>query len=408
MEKYNKYHESLDIDCGYNKPKEITKNNDCCCGGINLPSHDNEIEILIRQLKREVKELLKTTEARLLCQDKKIAETMVYIKNNLSNALRDLLNSMLESGQLEDLITGVVENAIELLEYDVNILKNDMTQAKANISSLQSDVINLKSNKTGFSEYEETSIDSTFQNVEISHEYYDNSIIYITKIKNIEKLSCLPTNGDPTININTNRTNVIDYSKTNDNYKIYVNAGMSGINIFDGVVNETTRLDCTGYFGFTSDNQMKFYDGINNTITSQQLVNDGIVNCIPAFVPIIENGNLYDFNTIASQSSTNEIARKFSESLSVKNPRQLIANDTEGNYYIYSIFGRTTNNEGLDYYQMQDYFRDKGFLNVFNLDGGGSTQTVINKENLIAPSQDFALGYRIVPSVIGFKLKEVN
>ena len=52
MEKYNKYHESLIIDCCDKLPKPKKKNNDCCCGGINLPSHDNEIEILIRQLKK--------------------------------------------------------------------------------------------------------------------------------------------------------------------------------------------------------------------------------------------------------------------------------------------------------------------------------------------------------------------
>ena len=60
MEKYNKYHESLDIDCGCGEiPKPKTSNN--CCGGISLPSHDNEIEILIRQLKNEVNKLMKTT-----------------------------------------------------------------------------------------------------------------------------------------------------------------------------------------------------------------------------------------------------------------------------------------------------------------------------------------------------------
>lgn len=108
MEKYNKYHESLDIDCcdkEINKPK---KKSNCCCDGINLPSHNNEIEVLIKQLKREVKELLQTTQAKLLCQDKKIAETMVYIKNNLSNYIRDLLDSMLLSGELEQIIKDTV------------------------------------------------------------------------------------------------------------------------------------------------------------------------------------------------------------------------------------------------------------------------------------------------------------
>lgn len=41
MEKYNKYHESLNIDCcdkEINKPKVKS---DCCCGGINLLLHNN-------------------------------------------------------------------------------------------------------------------------------------------------------------------------------------------------------------------------------------------------------------------------------------------------------------------------------------------------------------------------------
>ena len=125
MEKYNKYHESLDIYCCDKLPKpKNKKNNDCCCEGMSLPSHDNEIEILIRQLTKEVKDLMKTTEARLLCQNKKIDETMVYIKNNLSNALRDLLNSMLESGQLEELIQSIISDSQVLLENQIEELKS--------------------------------------------------------------------------------------------------------------------------------------------------------------------------------------------------------------------------------------------------------------------------------------------
>lgn len=123
MEKYNRYHESLDIDCGCNdtpKPKKSSN----CCGGISLPSHDNEIEILIKQLKKEVKDLMKTTEAKLLCQDKKIAETMVYIKNNLSNALRILLNAMLESGELDELITNIINDSQALLQNQIDELKS--------------------------------------------------------------------------------------------------------------------------------------------------------------------------------------------------------------------------------------------------------------------------------------------
>lgn len=121
MERYNKYHESLNIDCDCNEPKKLTKSNDCC-NGINLNSKDNEIEVLIRQLKREVKQLMQTTQAKLLCQDKKIAETMVYIKNNLSNAIRNLLDSMLTSGELEEIISQtILDNISEMEQYFIEL-----------------------------------------------------------------------------------------------------------------------------------------------------------------------------------------------------------------------------------------------------------------------------------------------
>lgn len=114
MDRYNKYNETLNIDCCNQKPRNKKNNN--CCGGSSLPSHDNQIEILIMQLKREIKELMNTTTAKLLCQDKKISETMVYVKNNLSNSIRDLLNSMQYSGELDEIITDTITSEISELQ----------------------------------------------------------------------------------------------------------------------------------------------------------------------------------------------------------------------------------------------------------------------------------------------------
>ena len=122
MENYNKYNETLNIDCCNKKTTAKTvKSSNSCCGGESLPSYNNEIEVLINQLKREVKKLMKNTEAKLLCQDKKIAETMVYIKNNLSNSIRTLLDSMLESGEMEDIITDTI---LEALNHKINYVTN--------------------------------------------------------------------------------------------------------------------------------------------------------------------------------------------------------------------------------------------------------------------------------------------
>lgn len=93
----------------------------CCNEGCSLPSTgSNEYEIALDQLKKEVKKLMETTTARLLCQDKKIADTCVYIKDNLSNAIRELLDNMLSSGELDDIITDVINDTIELLEFKLN------------------------------------------------------------------------------------------------------------------------------------------------------------------------------------------------------------------------------------------------------------------------------------------------
>lgn len=128
---YNRYNENLNIDCECNKPlPKVKEKSNCCCEG-GLPSHSNEIEILVRQLKREVKDLMTTTEAKLLCQDKKIAEMVTYIKNNLSNAIRTLLDTMIQTHEIDDIITSVLEdyNQISLLgvKFNSNIIANDDT-----------------------------------------------------------------------------------------------------------------------------------------------------------------------------------------------------------------------------------------------------------------------------------------
>lgn len=114
------------------------KNN--CCGGTSLPSYNNELEILVRQLQREVKTLMETTEARLLCQSKKIDETMVYIKNNLSNALRDLIDSMLESGELEEIITSIITADFTQMQSDVANLINSVETINSNIDTITNDI----------------------------------------------------------------------------------------------------------------------------------------------------------------------------------------------------------------------------------------------------------------------------
>lgn len=47
-----------------------------CVEGCKIPSTPNDIKVLICQLKREVAELMKTTNATLLCHDRKNSGAM--------------------------------------------------------------------------------------------------------------------------------------------------------------------------------------------------------------------------------------------------------------------------------------------------------------------------------------------
>ena len=65
----------------------------------------NELEILMRQIQREVEKFYNDTTAKLLLHDGKIAEVVRYIKDNLSNTLRCMLLDMDNNGELDKIIT---------------------------------------------------------------------------------------------------------------------------------------------------------------------------------------------------------------------------------------------------------------------------------------------------------------
>lgn len=83
-----------------------------CTEGCNIPSDTNELKIFVKKLIKEVEELSKTTEAKLLLHDGKIAELCRYLKDNLSNSIRCLLLDMDESGELDKIIGDVINTML--------------------------------------------------------------------------------------------------------------------------------------------------------------------------------------------------------------------------------------------------------------------------------------------------------
>lgn len=90
-----------------------------CIEGCNIPSDTNEIKIYVKRLIREFKEFYLDTTKTLLEHDSKMAELCNYLKDNLSDSLRCLLDTMIASGELEQLIKEMLCNhdPVSVKEY---------------------------------------------------------------------------------------------------------------------------------------------------------------------------------------------------------------------------------------------------------------------------------------------------
>lgn len=103
-------------------------------------------------------------------------------------------------------------------------------------------------------------------------------------------------------------------------------------------------------------------------ITVSQLLNMGVTNALTGFYPLINEGNI-----IAIESS--------------KEPRQVIGQLPNKDIIVLTCDGRTAVNSGLTYNEVCEILLDEypDIVFAYNLDGGGSAQTVLRGAMLNRP-----------------------
>lgn len=314
-----------------------------CCSGVNLTPTSNQVEVALRQLRREVKELLNTTTARLLCQDKKIAETMVYIKANLSNEIRNILDVMYTNGELEAIITETVLAQIDWIQDEIN--NNNLFY--------------------GHDIYTERLYD------DISGTGY-----YITHVPVEEcsgqqqyQLHLGIANDDLTF---SSLESTIDFAHRK-HATICINAGFFDMDyykprgglIMDGnIVYRDSDINARYNYLTVSKNGKLGWRPADYSLDT--MLCEGIVQAVCGTVILIDNNHLTD---------------EFPDE--ERHPRQAIGQRADNEIIILTCDGRDLDDNGMTYTDLQRIFHERCCVFAMNLDGGGSTSTVLRgiKEN---------------------------
>ena len=125
------------------------------------------------------------------------------------------------------------------------------------------------------------------------------------------------------------------------------------------------------YIGFTEDRQIKTYK-VNET-TADVMLDDGCKVVFNSYYKLVENGVACDLSEVV----TNE-----PDVVTDPHPRQCIGIKSDKTIIILSCDGRTHINKGLTSAELQTLLIILGCVNAWNLDGGGSTDTIIKGSKL--------------------------
>ena len=174
-----------------------------------------------------------------------------------------------------------------------------------------------------------------------------------------ENISDYARNHNTTVSINATLGVDNPETHTNDNASV----------ISDGVVirefmNPPNFLEDHYKFIAIKDNR-EFVDFQANNTTVQQMLAQNVKQAWLCFGKLVDNGVITDY----AKDSQDDIMSKFY-------PRQAIGVKLDKTVVILTCDGRTIQDRGLTGQETAQLLIEKGCVNVWNLDGGGSTNTI--------------------------------
>lgn len=230
-----------------------------------------------------------------------------------------------------------------------------------------------------------TAFDTFMDNIDVDYAYDSSTGANYTVIR-VYKTKLDGTKQYPFVVVpdaNEIKYSTLDFMEmfADDNgYLFAINSGLGspathkidGIAVQNGiVVNNVPAIYHAGSMPLTIDVNGDLSYGTSNA-DANELVASGIVSAICGFCPIIVDYNPVSPPTVSNVSHFTQNAQ-----------RQIIGQFGNGDYAIITCEGRNFNNsDGWTIAEAQTICKKLGLKFAYNLDGGGSTQTVIGKKQL--------------------------
>lgn len=220
----------------------------------------------------------------------------------------------------------------------------------------------------------------------------------LTIPRNRVKIATYATNGNPASPFTGQRLSVLN-TAIRENTVAMINGALTGTTIIGGVVNTERREtgEAQYYLSFTEDGQYSYTSNLGSVKpTANALLAQGPY-CLGVWCPVVTNGVKFDYNSAAMQSDPN-----YEYIVVQRHPRQVLA-FTNDNIYVYSCMGRNPANKGFNYDDLSTLMLQERVDDAFNLDGGGSTDTVVDYRRMFPDIDKNYVGGRIGFETIGFK-----
>lgn len=230
--------------------------------------------------------------------------------------------------------------------------------------------------------------DDYYKEVTVSRELHNNTTCYFTTIPYTD------VNGEeiiPYVKYNGG-LDISDYARKHKT-TLSMNCTLGVINpetelsenavvisdgqIINNNINPPTFLnDYYKYVGI-KDNRV-FVDFQANITTGEQMIAQGVKQAFLCFGKLVDNGVITEY----AQDTTDDVM-KYSY------PRQAIGVTLDKSIIVLTCDGRSTTDKGLTGVETAQLLIEKGCVNVWNLDGGGSTNTVYKGSRVNKYDDDF-------------------